>query len=374
MFNGFPSTQTPAVQWWDYSKSCTGTIKISLPNDCAPVQYFATGGSTTSIQLTLPLNPAQGKTITIKNDLFGANAQKIAISYGVMDQSLVNLTILGVGGSITLCYISQNTILNNNNYSSPWVSIAGGPVYTSTNTSTAFGYASDASGQYGTVGGGYSNTASIGSGNTVGGGFGNTASGTYSTVSGGQSGTASSTSSTVVGGEAGVANGTYSTVVGGSYGTTRGITGSVAIPASNRPFNFTSGASQLGLLALAIQTTTATPTVLTSNGSTASTTTQVILPNNSAYYFRGSIIAGVTGAGNTAAWSFEGAIKRGANAAATSIVQSVVNLVAQDSGASAWAVALTADTTNGGLAVTVTGQASTTIRWVCKAETTEMTY
>jgi hypothetical protein len=35
---------------------------------------------------------------------------------------------------------------------------------------------------------------------------------------------------------------------------------------------------------------------------------------------------------------------------------------------------LTADTTNGGLAVTVTGQAGTTIRWVCKLETTEVTY
>ena len=35
---------------------------------------------------------------------------------------------------------------------------------------------------------------------------------------------------------------------------------------------------------------------------------------------------------------------------------------------------IAADTTNGGLKVTVTGQATTTIRWVCKIETTEMTY
>ena len=82
----------------------------------------------------------------------------------------------------------------------------------------------------------------------------------------------------------------------------------------------------------------------------------------------------MTGAGNSAAWAFEGLIKRGANAAATSIVQSVVNLIAQDSGASTWVVAIAADTTNGGLKVTVTGQATTTIRWVCKIETTEMTY
>jgi hypothetical protein len=48
--------------------------------------------------------------------------------------------------------------------------------------------------------------------------------------------------------------------------------------------------------------------------------------------------------------------------------------VGQDTGASTWIAAISADTTNGGLAVTCTGQASTTIRWVCKVETTEMTY
>jgi hypothetical protein len=45
-----------------------------------------------------------------------------------------------------------------------------------------------------------------------------------------------------------------------------------------------------------------------------------------------------------------------------------------DAGAATWVVAVTADTTNGGIAVTVTGAAATTIRWVCKINTTEMTY
>ena len=39
-----------------------------------------------------------------------------------------------------------------------------------------------------------------------------------------------------------------------------------------------------------------------------------------------------------------------------------------------WDIAVTADTTNGGIRITFTGQASTTIRTVCKVETTEMTY
>ena len=91
-------------------------------------------------------------------------------------------------------------------------------------------------------------------------------------------------------------------------------------------------------------------------------------------YFKGSVIAGVTGAGNTKGWSIEGVIKRGANAAATTLVGSTVMSAYADVGAAAWTVALAADTTNGGLRVTVTGQAATTIRWVAKVESVEMTY
>jgi hypothetical protein len=115
--------------------------------------------------------------------------------------------------------------------------------------------------------------------------------------------------------------------------------------------------------------------VLVANQGSASTNNQIILPNNSAYYFKGSVIANVTGAANGASWSFEGAIMRGANAASTVLIGTpAINRVAATAGATAWVIALTADTTNGGLAVTVTGAASTTIRWVCKAETCEVTF
>jgi hypothetical protein len=128
-------------------------------------------------------------------------------------------------------------------------------------------------------------------------------------------------------------------------------------------------------LLLGRQTTDATATVLTSNNQTAATTNQVTLPNNAAYYFRGSVISGVTGGGDSKAFTFEGAIKRGANAASTAIVGTVIiNTIAQDVGAAAWTIAITADTTNGGIAVTFTGAAATTIRTVAKIETTEMTY
>jgi hypothetical protein len=87
------------------------------------------------------------------------------------------------------------------------------------------------------------------------------------------------------------------------------------------------------------------------------------------------VIAGVTGAGNTARWTINGAIKRGANAASTTMVgTATVTMTHNDAGAAAWVVAVTADTTNGGIKVEVTGAAATTIRWVCKINTTEMTF
>ena len=126
---------------------------------------------------------------------------------------------------------------------------------------------------------------------------------------------------------------------------------------------------------MARQTTDATATVLTSDANAASGTNQVILPNNSAYYFKVRVIAGVTGGGNTKSWTLEGAIKRGSGVGTAAIVGTVTtNIVAADTGTSGWAVTATADTTNGGLAITVTGQASTTIRWVAKCETAEVTY
>jgi hypothetical protein len=45
-----------------------------------------------------------------------------------------------------------------------------------------------------------------------------------------------------------------------------------------------------------------------------------------------------------------------------------------DVGAATWTIAVTADTTNGGLAITFTGQLATTIRTVAQIRTTEMTY
>ena len=239
-----------------------------------------------------------------------------------------------------------------------------------------------ASGDWSFVGGGIQNTASgigsvvAGGGlNTVIGAAGNTASGLSSFVSNGIQNVASGIYSFVGGGAVNAANSIAGSTLGGYRGTTRSIAGNTVFSASVIPVAGVNGINQTALLVLARQTTDATPTALASDSSAAGTTNQVILPNNSAYYFKGSVIANVTGAANGAAWSIEGAIMRGANAASTVLIDTPsVNRVAASAGATAWSIAITADTTNGGIAVTVTGVAATTIRWVAKLETTEVTF
>ena len=136
------------------------------------------------------------------------------------------------------------------------------------------------------------------------------------------------------------------------------------------------GDAQTGTFIIRSDTTDATAEALTSNNGTASTDNQIILPNNSAYSFSGTIIARQDAASgsNYASWEIKGALLRDANAASTVLGNGIVNKLYATAGASAWAVALTADTTNGGLKVEVTGAAATNIRWVATVNTSEVTY
>jgi hypothetical protein len=232
------------------------------------------------------------------------------------------------------------------------------------------------------IGGGGISGANATSGSTasgissfIGGGYNQTASSTASTVSGGSSNNASGIGAFIGGGSNNSANANYASISGGTNGTTRSIQGYVAVPACSSPIASTQGITQSGLLLLARETADATATVLTSNVNSASTTNQVIMPNNSAYFFKGEVISGVTGGGDTKGWTIEGVIKRGAGVGTTALVGTpTVTSSYADAGAATWTIAVTADTANGGLRVTFTGQAGTTIRTVCRLNTTEMTY
>ena len=154
---------------------------------------------------------------------------------------------------------------------------------------------------------GNTNTASGASGATVVGGYVNTASGNKSFVFGAVS-TASADNAMVLG-ERGVAN---------TIGKLARASGGFAAVA---------GTAQAGTFVLRSDTTDGTAEALTTNLSTASTANQVILPNNSAYSFSGTIIARESAAAGSdyASWEIKGALLRDANAASTVLGNGIKN-------------------------------------------------
>jgi hypothetical protein len=197
----------------------------------------------------------------------------------------------------------------------------------------------------------------------------------------GQSSQATGSSSVALG-YGSTASGSYSIAIGdsGAAATNATAIGQYALSSTAGKYSYASGrfasaegSAQTGTFVLRSDTTDATPEALTTNNSTAGTTNQIILPNNSAYFFGGTIIARQDAASGTdvGAWEIKGAISREANAASTVLVKSTIDDFNVPTG---WAVALTADTTNGGLAITVTGAAATNIRWVATINTSEVTY
>jgi hypothetical protein len=133
------------------------------------------------------------------------------------------------------------------------------------------------------------------------------------------------------------------------------------------------GDSQTGVFVLRSDTTDATAEALTTNNTAAGTDDQIILPNNSAYAFHGTIVARQQASQGNACAAFEvkGLIRREANAGTTALVDSTITVI---DNTPSWGMALTADTTNGGLAITATGASSTNIRWVATINTSEVTY
>ena len=361
-------TATAAVTTQSGTMNATTAVTLSGSNANIKVGQLISGTSINSFPNTY-VAAISGTSLTLSQAASGSSTSTLSFftPHGVVvgggnNQATGSYSFIGGGGD-------AGTAANRNVASGDWSTVSGG-------------FKNASSGLFSSVLGGANNTASgIGS-LVVGGGTdgatspaGSTASGLSSVIVGGSNSFATASYSVVVGGNSNQALSTYSGILSGRFGTTRSTVGFVAFPACNAPIANANGVSQAGLLVLGVQTTDATATALRSDTSAAGTNNQVIMPNNSAYFFRGEVVSGVTGGGDTKGWTIEGVIKRGANAASTALVGTpTVTSSFADAGASTWAIAVTADTTNGGIRVTFTGQASTTIRTVCQIRTTEMTY
>jgi hypothetical protein len=379
---GFTNTGTAnaAVTTQSGTMNATTAVTLSGSNANIRVGQYITG---TSIASDTYVAAISGTSLTLSKNASGSSTSTLSFftPHGVVvgggnNQATGSYSFIGGGGD-------AGTAANRNVASGDWSFVGGGRKNTASGIGSFVGsggtdgtsvFANTASGNTSVLCGGWNSTAS-GTLSFIGGGTSHTASGGQSVVAGGQGNTASGLGASVLGGYNNTANSTVGAVIGGRNGTSRSITGNISISGSNNPIADALGISQSALLILARQTIDATATALTSDTGAASTTNQVILPNNSAYFFRGEVVSGVTGGGDTKGWTIEGVIKRGANAAATALVGiPTVTSTYADLGAATWDIAVTADTTNGGIRVTFTGQLATTIRTVCQIRTTEMTY
>ena len=213
----------------------------------------------------------------------------------------------------------------------------------------------------------YADTTASGD-NSIAMGGGNISSAATSTAIGGEGNVSSAQGALSIGGRNNTANGIFS-YASGAYSTTNGVQGRQS---RGRALGTIQGETQKSEFYLSKRTTDATATTLTVAGGVASTANQVILSNNSAYRFKGTIIGKQSASTNVCAWDVDGIIVRGANAAATTLSLGNVTLVQNTP---AWGTpTLAADTTNGGLRVQVTGLAATNIQWTAVIETTEVIY
>jgi hypothetical protein len=274
-------------------------------------------------------------------------------------------------------------------------SIGGGVANTASGTQSRVGggQSNSASSDFSTVGGGANNNASGsrsaisgGASNTATqygactlGGFGNTSTNNYTSNMGGNGNTASGDTSSVIGGGSNVSSGTYSlsgganSVASGYGSVVLGVGGNANSIRSRNVFaNATTGDAQKSTFIFRQRTTDGTLTTFTIEGTGASSVNQIVLNNNSAYRFKGTIIAKQSGSSNTAAWDIDGLIVRGASAGTTTLLISNVTLVQNTP---AWGTPiLSTDTTQGSLRIQIQGAAATNIQWVGNIETTEVIY
>ena len=289
----------------------------------------------------------------------GGNSKTVAIGY-VTYANADNATSINNSYASGDAAFAANITNNSSSYGATGVnSIAMGSLAKATGTSSvAIGTSNTASG---------SGSICIGSTST------SIASGTNSVAIGNQA-TASGSGSVVIS-----SNGTG----WGSDATALSsfALGDGAVSTIRGKFAFSSGSAtvskglmQSGMIVLTQITSSNSPNTLNSyNYAASGTTNQVILPNNSAFAFHGTIVARQQASAGTAsaAWKVEGLIRREGSAGTTVLVNSATTVLDNTPG---WGLALSADTTNGGLKIEATGVASTNIRWVATINTSEVTY
>jgi len=234
-----------------------------------------------------------------------------------------------------------------------------------------------ANGQKSFVGNGDSNTINGDFTSIVNGEQNNASTATYSIIGGGTGNSLSGSYSSILCGSYSAAKRDYSSVISGYNGDTRDIYGAVVFSGANASFGsafFPGGGYQQSRLAiLSKETTDNTSSTLTANGSTYDGYNVLDIPASTAYLVKGSVIAYSNASNLARAWEFTAVIKK-ASGDPSLVGTPIINDISYDSGASGWNLSITEDAGTSSLKVEVVGQASTTIRWVTKIDSTEVAF
>lgn len=238
------------------------------------------------------------------------------------------------------------------------------------------------------IGGGYAGAAAVASGAgavaiAVGDTFPSTASGAGTFVCGQGSSASGAGKSYVFGNGASGTNGGWVFSSESSGASAASASGSFAYgvdPSASRTGQHayangkfaTAGDAQRSDFVSRVSTTNATPTELSLNGSTSYLT----IPAGRTMAFTIKLAAARTDVSDTAAaWpSITGAITRDStgNCRLLGAVMGAGTTTLADAGAATWSVSVTADATNNRLAITVTGEAGKTIRWLATIEAADL--
>ena len=349
---------------WAAASGGGGGADLYAANESSPTaQPSATGSNASAIGDSAVASGNRGLAFGFSSLASGFNA--ISIGNGESNNS----NTIAIGGN-SLSSGGQSFADGHSSVSTGFYSHATTNSYASGSNSFAAGIANNSS-SYGATG---NNSIAIGNQCKATGNY-SISIGHSNNVSGANGASAIGQSLTVAGegafaaGQTSIASGSYSQAIGHGANTAN-IHGKFA--KANGYFNNYADA-QYGQFVLRGNTTDATAKILTTNNSAAAATNQIILPNTSAYAFHGTIVGREDASDGTdcCAFKVEGLIRREANAGTTVLVNSATTVIDNTPN---WSMALSADTTNGGLAITMTGAASTNIRFVATIHTSEVTY
>ncbi len=340
------------------SSSSTGSGSIALGGGSASGSgAFAFGLSSTSsngYSIAFPRSTASARgSFAAGSDggnfgsvAAGTGSMALATSYASGESSFAaaitnNTSSYGATGANSIAIGYQN-IANDPNA----VAIGKSNISSGSQTSIAIGQSNNVTGMRGVA---------IGSSNTVSGliahayGDSNTVSGQYAVAFNRSNDAASN----------------YS-FVSGYYADSHGVKGRLARGTAGLSLNGTKGDAQYGLLVLSKNTTNATQTALSTDTLTAGSDNQLVVQNNGAVAFHGTIVAKQASSSNVAAWEVKGLMH---NVTTATLVNSAITVI---NNAPGWGLAISADTTNDAVQFLVTGAASTNISWVATIHSSEV--